>query len=94
MNIDYTGKSIIITGAAGSIGSAAVKLFSRLGGDILAVDIDADGLAALAAGTEGGRVVPLTADITQAAGGRRQATGLWVHPDSAAPYSKTDLAPS
>ena len=66
MNIDYTGKSIIITGAAGSIGSAAVKLFSRLGSDILAVDIDADGLAALAADNEGGRVVPLTADITQA----------------------------
>ncbi len=47
MAIDLTGKRIIVTGAAGAIGSAAARLFSKKGARVLAVDIDEAGLKLL-----------------------------------------------
>ncbi len=68
MNIDYTGKTIIVTGAGGGIGSASARLFGQLGGQIVAVDIDADSLNATvdAVTAAGGKAIAVVADITQA----------------------------
>ena len=67
MEIDYTGKSIVITGAGGGIGTEAVNLFASLGGKIIAVDIDPDSLnrAVEAARDSGGTATAVVADITQ-----------------------------
>jgi NAD(P)-dependent dehydrogenase (short-subunit alcohol dehydrogenase family) len=69
MKIDYTGKSIVITGAAGGIGSEMVKLFASLGGSVVAVDIDGDALGAVvtAATAAGYNATAVVADVTQAA---------------------------
>lgn len=56
MKIDFSGKSIIITGAASGIGRASAELFASLGGKIIAADFNAEGLQQ-------------TIDIIQAAGG-------------------------
>ena len=68
MNIDYTGKTIIVTGAGGGIGSASARLFGQLGGQVVAVDIDADSLNATvdAVTAAGGKAIAVVADITQA----------------------------
>lgn len=68
MNIDYTGKSIIVTGAGGGIGSASARLFAKLGGEVLAVDIEPASLKKTVESIEkeGGKAIPLAADITQA----------------------------
>ena len=67
MNIDYTGKSIIVTGAGGGIGSASAKLRAQLGGQILAVDVDPDSLNATVetVTARGGTAKAVVADITQ-----------------------------
>ena len=66
MEIDYSGKSIAVTGAGGSIGRASAVLFARLGGAVLATDIDEASLTETASAIEfeGGRVHPLVADVT------------------------------
>ena len=60
MNIDYTGKSIVVTGAGSSIGSASMELFARLGARVLAVDFEPDRLNAAveAVSAQGGTAVP------------------------------------
>ncbi len=68
MNIDYSGKTIIVTGAGGLIGRASALLFAQLGGQVVAVDIDEANLKATveAIGAGGGTATAVTADITQA----------------------------
>src|SRR5687767_11143047 len=41
-----TGKTIIVTGAAGAIGAATARVLAREGARLLLVDIDGEGLAA------------------------------------------------
>ncbi|MBC6459455.1 SDR family NAD(P)-dependent oxidoreductase [Actinomadura sp. HBU206391] len=41
---DYTGERVLVTGAAGMIGRALVCGFARAGADVLAVDLDPEGL--------------------------------------------------
>ncbi len=67
MNIDYTGKSIVITGAAGGIGRVSAELFAKLGGQVLAADIDTGALNSTVEhiSAQGGRVTPFTADLTR-----------------------------
>ena len=48
MKIDYSGKTVVITGAGGFIGSASARLFAQLGARVIAVDIDKPSLAELA----------------------------------------------
>ncbi|MFE6961460.1 SDR family NAD(P)-dependent oxidoreductase [Streptomyces sp. NPDC057696] len=77
----FSGQTVVVTGAASGIGKAVASRIVREGGRVIAVDVSADGLSALAADL-GEAVVPLTADITApasadavlaAAGGRVDA---------------------
>lgn len=49
----FTGKTVVITGAASGIGKAAVQLFAGEGATVYAADIDVTGGEALAAGSNG-----------------------------------------
>jgi NAD(P)-dependent dehydrogenase (short-subunit alcohol dehydrogenase family) len=55
---------VIVTGAAGGLGSATVARLSRRGVRVLAVDRNAEGLQTVAADADGGEVVAHTADVT------------------------------
>ena len=67
MNIDYKGKTVVVTGAAGYIGSASARLFAALGATVVAADLPGEGLEALQEDIvrEGGAVVPFPGDLTQ-----------------------------
>src|SRR5260221_10059428 len=67
--ISLTGKTALITGAAGGIGQALCALFAELGATIIAADRDAARLSALAAASaaKGARLHALQADITDGA---------------------------
>jgi len=49
----FTGKTVVITGAASGIGKAAVQLFASEGATVYAADIDTAGGEALASGSNG-----------------------------------------
>ncbi|WSW30754.1 SDR family oxidoreductase [Streptomyces sp. NBC_01003] len=77
----FSGQTVVVTGAASGIGKAVASRVVREGGRVIAVDVSADGLAALTADL-GEAVAPVTADITSptsadavlaAAGGRVDA---------------------
>ncbi|MEM9176643.1 MAG: SDR family oxidoreductase [Myxococcota bacterium] len=69
MNIDYTGKTIAVTGAGGSIGRASARLFAACGGSVLVTDIDEVRLQETATAIEdsGGKVAALVCDVTDPA---------------------------
>jgi NAD(P)-dependent dehydrogenase (short-subunit alcohol dehydrogenase family) len=65
---DYSGERVVVTGAAGLIGRALVTGFAGAGAEVLAVDVDADGLKVFAdresaASASPGKVVTLAADL-------------------------------
>ena len=60
------GRTAIVTGAAGGIGSASCRRLHAEGANIVAVDIDEAGLASLAAEL-GDRFVAVFADVTDQA---------------------------
>jgi 3-oxoacyl-[acyl-carrier protein] reductase len=67
MKIDFTGKSVLVTGAVGGIGRTIAHGFAARGAVVFATDILADGLndtVASAAPTDGGAVVARPLDIT------------------------------
>ena len=64
-------KVIVITGAAGGIGRAAVALFAAEGANVLAVDLDAAALEDAAGDWASNRVSSLAADVTSAADNER-----------------------
>jgi len=77
----FGGQTVVVTGAASGIGKAVASRVVREGGRVVAVDVSADGLAALAAEL-GAAVEPVAADVTEpasadavlaAAGGRVHA---------------------
>ena len=49
----FTGKTVIVTGAASGIGAASARLFANEGAIVFAADIDSEGGAALAASDAG-----------------------------------------
>jgi NAD(P)-dependent dehydrogenase (short-subunit alcohol dehydrogenase family) len=62
---DRVSKNVVVTGAGGGMGSAAVRLLAERGANVLAVDRDAGALERLAAAAEDGpgEVVVRTADV-------------------------------
>ncbi len=72
--IDFTGRSVILTGAAGGLGSAYAAEIARRGGSLVLVDVGPS-LETLA--TEvvaiGGEAIALTEDVASAVAGERIA---------------------
>ncbi|MBB84170.1 MAG: short chain dehydrogenase [Deltaproteobacteria bacterium] len=66
MKIDYTGKTIAVTGAGGSIGRASAQRFASCGGALLITDINEAALKETADLIEetGGTVSSLVCDVT------------------------------
>ena len=66
MRIDYSGKSVIVTGAGGGIGRASAALFARLGASVVASDIDEESLQETVASVAaaGGAIESIVADVT------------------------------
>jgi len=62
------GKVCVITGAAGSIGSASARAFAAAGGRVLLVDLDEDALARAAGTINEGEVDTHACDVADAAG--------------------------
>ena len=60
------GQTAVITGAAGGIGSAAVRTFAKEGANVLAVDIDAEKLNQLLNDLGSNQVSSYVVDVTQA----------------------------
>ncbi len=62
------GKTAIVTGAAGGLGSAICRLFAREGATVAVADLDLEGARALAGeiAAAGGRAVAVRADVTSA----------------------------
>lgn len=67
--ISFAGKTVLVTGAAGGIGSASCALFAELGAAVIGCDRAASALDRLAAEWTGaaGRLVPMLADTTDEA---------------------------
>lgn len=60
----FSGKTVIVTGAASGIGRATASRVAREGGRVIAVDVSAERLEELAASFDDGVIVPVTGDIT------------------------------
>lgn len=52
LKVDMTGKVALVTGAASGLGKATALKIAEAGGDLLLVDVNADGLAETARGVE------------------------------------------
>ncbi len=67
MQLELTGREVLVTGAARGIGAAIVVECLEAGARVLAADIDAEGLAALAASHPGATLETVSADLADAA---------------------------
>lgn len=63
----FDGKTVIVTGAASGIGRATASRIVREGGKVVAVDISAEKLEAVAASLPEGLVTAVAADVTKQA---------------------------
>ncbi|MFM5923041.1 MAG: SDR family NAD(P)-dependent oxidoreductase [Novosphingobium sp.] len=61
----FSGKSVVITGAASGIGRAATLLFAREGGTVFAADLNLAGAEAVA--REGENIIPVACDVCDVA---------------------------
>jgi NAD(P)-dependent dehydrogenase (short-subunit alcohol dehydrogenase family) len=63
---DFSGRVAVVTGAAGGIGAAVVRLFLTAGASVLATDVDADAGKALLDELEAGNQIEfVAADVTE-----------------------------
>ena len=74
--MDFSGRTAVVTGAAGGIGRAAALRFAAAGANVHLVDIDGDGTRAVAAEVEqaGRRATASTADVTDSGDVRAYVT--------------------
>jgi NAD(P)-dependent dehydrogenase (short-subunit alcohol dehydrogenase family) len=63
----FSGKTVLITGAAHGIGAAAVRRFLDEGAKVAAIDREPEGFAANLAGSSPGRLLTIAGDCTDAA---------------------------
>lgn len=63
----FTGKTVIVTGAASGMGAAAVKLFSAEGANVIALDLAQDEIDAAIDGLPSERTVAMAGDTSKAA---------------------------
>ncbi|GGT24618.1 3-hydroxybutyrate dehydrogenase [Streptomyces kurssanovii] len=77
LSVDLCGRTALVTGAAGGIGRACTLRLAAAGAKVRAVDRDAEGLAALAADSEGlaGAVEPYLLDLTDLDAAEAAAAG-------------------
>jgi 3-oxoacyl-[acyl-carrier protein] reductase len=61
--VDLTGRTIVVTGAAQGIGRACCNLIVELGGNVVAVDLQADALQSLAEEAGADHVLPLAGSV-------------------------------
>ena len=71
--IDLTDRVVLVTGAAGGIGSAAARALAEAGGSVALHDLDGDGPVSELAEQLGDRALPLGADLSDP----RAAADLW-----------------
>jgi NAD(P)-dependent dehydrogenase (short-subunit alcohol dehydrogenase family) len=64
VTFDFSGRVVIVTGAARGIGRAMVGRFDTAGASILAVDRDAEGLAETCRALDTARIASLVADVS------------------------------
>ncbi|MFH8727129.1 3-hydroxybutyrate dehydrogenase [Streptomyces termitum] len=77
LDLDLSGRTALVTGAAGGIGRACALRLAAAGARVRAVDRAAEGLAELAAGADGlpGTVEPHLLDLTDLDAAERAAAG-------------------
>lgn len=70
MNVtfDFSGRVVVMTGAARGIGRAMVHRFAEAGAQVVAADRDGEGLRETCAGLDAARVVPVVADVSTQTG--------------------------
>lgn len=64
-SIDFRGQTVLITGGADGMGAAAVKAMHRFGAHIIALDVQAEKLAALKAELGDERITTIPFDLSQ-----------------------------
>jgi len=69
MDLDFTGKVALITGAGNGIGRATALAFAKSGAKVVVVDRDTAGAEATAGiiRQQGGEALVVTADVTKSA---------------------------
>jgi 3-oxoacyl-[acyl-carrier protein] reductase len=71
--LDYSGRTVLLTGAAGGIGSATARTLAGLGASLVLHDLRLDGRLAELAAELGGAAQPIAADLSRPA----EADRLW-----------------
>ncbi len=64
VSFNFTGRAVIVTGAARGIGRVMVERFAAAGARVLAADRDADGLAETCRPLDPAQVASLVADVS------------------------------
>ncbi len=67
--MDFSGKTVIVTGAGGGFGEGIARRFASFGANIVAADMRADAVGAVAndIASKGGCAIAATADVTRGA---------------------------
>ena len=63
----FAGKTVIVTGAGSGIGQATARRFAQEGANVMAADVEEDGLAETLKGVDASRVVTRVVDVSDQA---------------------------